>query len=58
MSYIQGYFEYIIRKKEAVTAYSEIRKDINKIENRITFRTDRILSKTFNIGNDEINPKH
>ena len=38
VSDIQDYFEYIIKKHEAVTDNSSIMLYINKIENRITFK--------------------
>ena len=38
VSDIQQYFEYIIKKHKASTNNSSIRKYIDKIENRITFR--------------------
>ena len=49
LSDIQDNFEYILKKHEAVTGNPSIRVNINKIENRITFKNkDRILSQTFN----------
>ena len=39
VSDIQDYFEYIIKKHETVTDNPPIRIYVNKIENRITFRT-------------------
>ena len=36
---IQYYFEYIIKKHEKVANNPPIRIDVNKIENRITFKT-------------------
>ena len=35
---IQQYFEYIIKKHKTFTNNSSIRKYVDKIENRITFR--------------------
>ena len=34
----QGYFEYIIKKQDALTVDPPIRNKINKIGNRITFK--------------------
>ena len=39
VSYIQYYFEYIIKKHEGVTDNPLIMTKINKIKNRITFKT-------------------
>ena len=38
VSDIQDYFEYIIRKHQKVTDNPPVRIDVNKIENRITFK--------------------
>ena len=35
---IQDYFEYILKKHETVTDNPPVRINVNKIENRITFR--------------------
>ena len=35
---IQGYFNYFIQKREAVSDNPQIRIHVNKLENRITFR--------------------
>ena len=35
---IQGYFNYFIKKLEAVSDNPQIRIHVNKLENRITFR--------------------
>ena len=45
---IQGYFEYIIKKHKTMTNNPPIRIYVNKIENRITFKTETVLSRTFN----------
>ena len=39
VSDIQDYFKYIIKKHEAVSNNPPKRKYVNKIENRITFKT-------------------
>ena len=38
LSHMQGNFEYIIKKHEAVTDTCSIKKYVNKVENRITFK--------------------
>ena len=38
MSDVQDYFDYILRKHETVTDNPSIRTDINKRENKITFK--------------------
>ena len=50
VSDILNYFEYIIKKHEAVTDNPSMMVYINKIENRITFKinTGCYLLKTFN----------
>ena len=40
VSDIQDYFEYIIRNHQKVTDNPPIRIDVNKIENRITFKIE------------------
>ena len=40
MSEIQGYFEYILKKHETVTDNPSIMIYLNKIENRIMFKTE------------------
>ena len=40
MSNIQDYFEYIIKKHQNVTDNPPVKIYVNKVENRITFRTD------------------
>ena len=45
---IQNYFDYIIKKSEAVTDNSLLRMYINKIDNRIRFKIkSRLLSPTY-----------
>ena len=39
VSYIQDYFEYILKKHNEKIDNPSIRKYVNKIENRITFNT-------------------
>ena len=38
LSHMQDNFEYIIKKHEAVTDTRSIKKYMNKVENRITFK--------------------
>ena len=45
---IQGYFECIIKKHKTMTNNPPIRIYVNKIENRITFKIETVLSRTFN----------
>ena len=40
MSEIQGYFEYILKKHETVTDNPSIMIYLNKIENKIMFKTE------------------
>ena len=40
MSEIQGYFEYILKKHETVTDNPSIMIYLNKIENKIIFKTE------------------
>ena len=47
ISDIQDYFEYILKKHGEKTVNFSIRIYINKIENRITFKINRVLSRTF-----------
>ena len=46
VSNIQDYFEYIIKNHETVTDNPSIRMYVNKIENRITFETMKLLGST------------
>ena len=38
VSYVQNYFEYIIKKHETITDNTSIMIFVNKIENRITYK--------------------
>ena len=48
MSNIQVYFEFILKKQGEKTDNLSIRIYANKIDNRITFKIKKILSKIFN----------
>ena len=39
MSYIQDYFEYILKKHEGSTDKPSVQIYVNKTENRVTFKT-------------------
>ena len=59
VSYIQDYFEYILKKHGENIDYPSVKIYVRKIENRITFKIKNGYSlKLFNTWKNEITWKH
>ena len=56
-SYIEEYFQYIIKKYKTVIDYPSLKIYVNKITNRVTYKI-KTESWTFNSWNKEVTWKH